>query len=434
MRGIRGTLICALLTLTFAVSVSAQISPGITDEDRAEFARHRAALFAKMGDETAVLFGAYRGYGGRFAQESNFWYLTGVEIPMAALILDGRTDEAILFLAPEREGRAAIYNGKTIGPGPAAVAEFGIANTQPIADLASVLKSHVPEGAAVWTLVGREFPRGGINLPWARTPSSNTLTKEWLAEVVPGAEVKDITPAIHELRVAKTPWEIARMDESIRIAGEAHVASFKASHPGITEAEIEGICAAVYLKNGALQYGYTAIVGAGPNSCIMHYPDSSGTAKDGDLILMDFGPSYRYYVADITRTWPASGKFTAEQRKVYLDVLEIELKLIDFIKPGVSIDDIYAEHKRLSTEAGYGPEIYVHGPCHFVGIDVHDPGDTSKPLVPGAIVTIEPGAYFPEKGWGIRIEDDILVTEDGNRNLSASIPKHPDEIEAIMAK
>ena len=430
--------ISAIFTIILLVSSAAawsQIAPGITDDDRAEFARHREAMFERLGDETAVFFGAYRSFGGRFRQESNFYYLTGVEIPMAVLILDGRNDTAILFLAPARTGRIAIYNGPTIGPGPEAVAEFGITDVRSVDKLESSLKELLPEGAAVYTVLGRERPSFGpvASLPWAGSVSTTELVQGWLEKAVPGHEIKNIKPEIDDLRRVKTPWEIARMEEACRIAGEAHIAAFKATHPGITEAEIEGICAAVFLKNGALRYGYTAIVGAGPNNCILHYPDSAAVADDGELVLMDFGPDYRYYISDITRTWPVNGKFSPEQRKVYLDVLEIQQKLIDFVKPGVSIDDVYALHKKLSEEMGYG-ENFIHGPGHYLGIDVHDVGDNSKPMVPGVIVTIEPGVYFIDKGWGIRIEDDILVTADGRRNLSADIPRHPDEIEALMNK
>jgi Xaa-Pro aminopeptidase len=427
--------VLAALLLASAVALFAQISPGITDEDRAEFARHRAALFAQLGDETAIFFGAYRSFGGRFQQDSNFWYLTGVEIPMAALILDGRKDTAVLFLAPERIGRDAIYNGPTIGPGPGAVATFGIADVRPIDQLQAALKELVPEKAAICTALRPEYPPFGpiASLPWSATPSQNKLVQDWLQQVLPGHEIKDISADINDLRRVKTPWEIARMEEAMRIAGEAHVAAMKATHPGISEAEIEGICAAVFLKDGAMAYGYSAIVGAGPNSCILHYPDSAGVAHDGELILMDFGPDYRYYIADITRTWPVNGKFTPEQRKAYLDVLTIQNKLIELVKPGVSIDDVYALHKKLSEEMGYGDN-YIHGPSHYLGIDVHDVGDNSKPVVPGVIITIEPGVYFPDKGWGIRIEDDIVVTENGCRVLSADIPRTPDEIEAVMKK
>lgn len=425
--------IVAVALLTSSVVAWSQIAPGITDDDRAEFARHRTAMFERLGDETAVFFGAYRSFGGRFRQESNFYYLTGVEIPMAALVLDGRKDAAILFLAPGRTGRDAIYNGPTIGPGPEAVAEFGIADVRPIDKLETSLKEFVPEGAAICTAIRPAYPAFGSveSLPWAGTLSTSALVQGWLEKVLPGHEIKDVRLEIEDLRRVKTPWEIARMDEACRIAGEAHVAAFKATRPGITEAEIEGICAAVFLKHGALRYGYSAIVGAGPNNCILHYPDSAAVADDGELVLMDFGPDYRYYISDITRTWPVNGKFSPEQRKVYLDVLEIQEKLIDFVKPGVSIDDVYALHKKLSEEKGYG-ENYVHGPCHYLGIDVHDVGDNAKPMEPGVIVTIEPGVYFPDKGWGVRIEDNVLVTPDGRRNLSADIPKHPDEIEALI--
>ena len=420
--------------LIVAVQTSAQIAVGPTDEDRTEFAGHRTALFERLGDNTAVLFGAYEGAEERFRQDSNFYYLTGVEIPFAALILDGRKDKATLFLPPARTGRAAVYLGASLGPGPEAVAEFGIADVRPLDQLEPTLKELVPESAPIWTALAPERPAFGpiTELPWASSPSQSSMVRDWLGKALPGVEIKDIRPEIEDLRRVKTAWEIERLTEACRIAGEGHLAAMRATHPGVMEYEIEAAATQAFLSNGALRNGYSAIVGAGPNNNVLHYPQSSDRVDDGELLLMDFGPDYRYYISDITRTWPVNGKFSPEQRKVYLQVLEIQKKLFDFIKPGVTLGQVYEEHRRLSTEMGYAGN-YFHGPSHYLGMDVHDVGAFLKPLEPGVVITVEPGLYFPDKGWGIRIEDDVVVTKDGCRVLSDMIPKLPDEIEAIMA-
>ncbi len=445
MRKFPITVILVMAILTLASAAPAQIAVGNSDADRAEFARHRAALLEHIGDDVAVLFGTYeRPDNLRFRQDNRFYYLTGVEVPFAALILDGRSDAAILFLPPAHTGRAVIYDGATIGPGPQAVAEYGIADVRPLAELESVLRELLPEGGTVWTSLSPEetiagaedsataAARAAARHGWAAAETREGHISAWLQEIIPDVNVRNLSTAIDDLRRVKSEWEIARMTEACRIAGEGHLAAWRATRPGVREWELEGAANGAFLAGGALHIGYGAIVGAGPNNNILHYSLSADVADEGELVLMDFGPDYRYYCADITRTWPVSGRFTPEQRRAYIDCLEIQGRLIEAVKPGVTLRELGELNERLARGRGYASN-HFHGPSHYIGLSVHDVGDGSKPLEPGVVITVEPGLYFPDRGYGIRIEDVVAVTESGCRVLSHMIPKHPDEIEAIMA-
>lgn len=441
-----GTLFCTLFIVMVLPAFSlAQIALGLSDEDRAEFARHRAALLERMGDETAVFFGAYaREDYQRFRQGNRFYYLTGVEIPFSALILDGRHNRALLFLPPERDAFMTKYEGPSIAPGPEAVAEFGIEDVRSSLELADVLKDYVRPGGTVWTVLQAEENTAGaftgveyaayLSKPfgWTKRQTREGAIVEWLKSLIADVEVKDISPIIDDLRRVKTPWEIARISEACRIAGEGHAAAWKATRPGAEEYQIEAAATEAFLHGGALVIGYHAIVGSGTNNNILHYTLSVKTVEDGELVLMDFGPDYRYYKSDITRTWPAGGKFSEEQRRAYLQCLEIQRRLIEAVKPGTTFEQLNDLNEKLMKDLGY-EAYYVRGCGHYLGMAPHDAGDYNKPLEPGVVLTIEPGIYFWDKGWGIRIEDDVLVTGDGHMVLSDMIPKHPDEIEAVMA-
>lgn len=434
-------LCCVLLALTTVVH--AQIAVGITDDDRAEFARHRAAFLERLGDDVAVMFGApYREDFLRFRQDNTFYYFTGVEIPTAAIVFNGGDDTVILLIPNAIDN---VWVGKTLGPGPEAVTEFGINDIRLISNINAVLQQAAPSGGRIGTMLKREEPvcggrdaawiekyrDSGWGFPWEMHETSIERQRAWLEEILPGRTVFDVSPIVDDLRRIKSSWEIKLMKKACEIAGEGHVAAIKATKQGVYEWVIEAAAIASFVNEGALYPSYGAIVGSGKNSAILHYPHSSKLVTKKDLVLMDFGPDYRYYSADITRTWPAKGKFKKKHLKVYNACLEIQKKLIKFIKPGITLRDLNNKNKELMQQMGYANN-YFHGPSHFIGMSVHDVGDYHKPLEAGCVITVEPGIYFKNK-WGVRIEDVVLVTQDGCRVLSDMIPKEPDEIEALMA-
>ena len=280
----------------------------------------------------------------------------------------------------------------------------------------------------------------------------------------PPRAVIDPRVSVHELRLHKRPEELNSMRKAAQLSAEAHVAAMIAGRPGVFEHELEAIINYTFRKRGASGPGYTSIVGAGENATILHYIENRCAIADGDLVLIDAGGEYDYYTADITRTFPANGKFSPVQRRVYEIVLSVQERAIAMVRPGATIEQIHDATVKWLTEGMIAlglltgtvderiadlsyKKFYMHGTSHWLGMDVHDVGaythgrdGAARPLAPGMVLTIEPGLYIaadapdvPEelRGIGIRIEDDILVTEGGNENLTAACPKSVADIEAI---
>jgi Xaa-Pro aminopeptidase len=277
----------------------------------------------------------------------------------------------------------------------------------------------------------------------------------------PPRAVVDPREALHELRLHKRPEELAALRKAAAISIDAHLLAMKTGRPGVFEHELEAEINYTFRRSGGTGPGYTTIVGAGANATILHYIENRCALAEGDLVLVDAGCEYDHYTADITRTWPASGKFTAAQRRVYEIVLETQVSAIEMVKPGVTLDEIHDHCVRKLTEgmialgllAGTAEDriadlafkkFYMHGTSHWLGLDVHDAGaytrgGKARPLAPGMVITIEPGLYIASdaegvpaelRGIGIRIEDDIVVTDTGHEVLTARCPKRIEDIEA----
>jgi Xaa-Pro aminopeptidase len=289
----------------------------------------------------------------------------------------------------------------------------------------------------------------------------------------PPGTIVDPSAILHEMRVLKTPAEVEIMQRAADIAAEAHVEAMKAVRPGMMEYEVEALIEAIFRKRGSAGPSYTSIIGGGGNATILHYIDNKDELKDGDMLLVDAGCEYKGYASDITRTFPVNGKFTEAQAEIYDVVLETQKSCIDMVRPGVRLEDLkthsiemlteglvrlgllQGDPKKLIAEKKY-MQFYMHNLGHFLGIDVHDAGryyhkGESRPAEAGMVMTIEPGLYvspdtsripegfnkdIPAKylGIGVRIEDDVLVTENGSRVLTDKVTKERAEIEAIMAK
>ncbi len=255
------------------------------------------------------------------------------------------------------------------------------------------------------------------------------------------------------------------MQKAADIAAEAHVEAMKAVRPGMKEYEVEALIEQVFRRAGAAAPAYTSIVGAGANATVLHYINNDGDLSDGDLLLVDAGAEYKGYASDITRTFPINGRYSKAQREIYDLVLEAQMSCVEMVRPGVTHDELKAHSVEVLTEGmvrlgllkGEPAELiktekykqfYMHGLGHLLGIDVHDVGiyyygKQSRALEAGVVMTIEPGIYIapdtkdiPEQylGIGVRIEDDVLCTENGPRVLTTKVPKNADEIEALMAK
>jgi Xaa-Pro aminopeptidase len=244
-----------------------------------------------------------------------------------------------------------------------------------------------------------------------------------------GVEVRDASDKLNALRWVKQPEEIAAIRRASRAGAAAIVEAMRSTEPGLGEWEIAALMTFVHTREGASGPAYGAIVGSGPNSCALHYLMAARRMEDGEPLLVDYGPEVDHYVTDITRTWPVGGRFEGRTKELYEAVLEAQKAGIAAAKPGASMRDVDRASRARLSELGFGG-LLNHGVCHSVGMEVHDPG--RGPFEPGVVFTIEPGAYDRELGIGIRIEDVVVITEDGCEVLSAGAPKEIAEIEALM--
>jgi Xaa-Pro aminopeptidase len=235
--------------------------------------------------------------------------------------------------------------------------------------------------------------------------------------------------------MVKAETEVALLRKAIDITMEAHREAAGVIAPGVFEYEVEGVLEYTFRRNGAERPAFPSIVGSGPFTTILHYDRNDRQMMDGDLVVVDIGAEYSGYAADVTRTYPVSGRFTDRQREIYQIVLDAQKAALERVRPGVAIggpNGVHAAAARVIAEAGYA-EYFIHGTSHYLGLYVHDVGSSGRPLEAGMVLTVEPGIYLPEEGLGVRIEDDVLVTADGCKNLSAGLPRSSADVEAWMA-
>lgn len=395
----------------------------------------------------------------RYRQDSDFFYLTGFEEPESiAIVAPGRAQKYTLFVRP-RDPDREIWDGKRFGVD-GAKSEFGAQEAHPIAEFDEKLQD-ILDGASVL------YYRLGVN------PELDDRIIREIARmralnrkpIHPPRTIVDPATIIHEMRVIKSDDEIELMQRAADIAAEAHVEAMKTVRSGMMEYEVEAKLEHFFRRHGASGPAYTSIVGAGANATVLHYISNTGELRDGDLLLIDAGAEYKGYASDITRTFPINGKFTKAQREIYDLVLEAQMACVELVQPGTTHDGLKARSIEILTEGmvrlgllqGDPKELikerkhekfYMHGLGHMLGIDVHDVGvyyyeKESRALEPGVVMTVEPGLYVspnaqdvPEQylGIGVRIEDDVLCTNNGPRVLTSKVPKHADEIEALMAR
>lgn len=430
-----------------------------------DYAKRRKHLMQQVGQSGVVILPAapevMRNGDSSYLyrQNSDFYYLTGFEEP-----------ESVLVLAPKRkEGEYIMFNrvrdpDKEIWDGPRAgqdgVCQFFLADQSfPITELENILPD---------LIAGRET----VHYPFGLNKSFDKVLFRALnkvrAKVRSGLQSPiafvDIMPSIHEMRLFKSPAEVEMIQKAIDISAKAHVRAMQFCKPGLNEYQLEAEIRHEFYRNGSRTPAYLPIVGSGRNTCILHYISNNQPIANGDLLLIDAGAEYQNYASDITRTFPANGRFSSEQRAIYELVLESQLAAIKAVKPGASciamqsivvkvltqgLIDLGILKGRLDDQIekqAYLP-FYMHRSGHWMGLDVHDAGrykvdNKWRLLQPGMVFTVEPGLYITDqpgvhKRWhniGVRIEDNILVTTKSHEVLSRQIPKRVSEIEAIMAK
>lgn len=266
----------------------------------------------------------------------------------------------------------------------------------------------------------------------------------WVRDALPQSRIRDIAPAIDAMRQVKSPGELELIEKAIDVSIDAHLDAIKRMRPGLFEYQVAAKMKEIHEMGGCSREAYAPIVGAGFNSTVLHYSGLNDQIKDGELVVIDVGGEYGGYAADITRTLPASGKFTPRQREIYEIVLGAQTAAIAAIKPGAllyggsgSLQEIASEYINTHGRDAQGRPLgryYIHGVSHHLGLDVHDPGDRERPLEPGMVITVEPGIYIPEENLGVRIEDDVLVTKDGYQLLTARLPRSADDVERVMTE
>jgi len=404
----------------------------------------------------------------RYRQNSDFFYLTGFEEPEAiAVIAPGREKKFTMFVRP-RDLEQEIWNGYRSGV-EGAVKDYSADEAFPISEFDDQLTEIMDGPEVLYYAFGHTSAEMDQKIIRQLTSMRETNRKPLEAP----RTIVDPSTILHEMRVIKSAAEIEIMQTAADIAADAHVEAMKSVRPGMKEYEVEAMLEAYFRKHGASGSSYTSIVGAGGNATVLHYISNQDTLRDGDLILVDAGAEYKGYASDITRTFPINGKFTQAQRDIYDLVLKTQMSCVDMVRPGVRLEDLKThsielltegmvelgllkgDPKKLIEEKKY-MQFYMHNLGHYLGIDVHDAGKyyfngESRPAEAGMVMTIEPGLYIspdtsripegfnqdiPEKylGIGVRIEDDVLVTEKGSRVLTHRVPKDATEIEALMTK
>jgi Xaa-Pro aminopeptidase len=419
------------LYLLFVVSISGVL----LSQDIFEFKQRRKILQGKLTDKDVVLLYSKPAlksslYSPRYRQDPNFYYLSGYRKPDSMIVITTRFDGLITkskVLTGEKKSEEIKKLKK----------ETGFSMIRSYTESSNLLSAVLKDADMVYTNltpVSMDKP-----LP------ENMFYINKLKERFPNLSFKNISVLVNGLRVIHSQSEIQLMRKAIEITDRAHLELMKTARPGIFEYHLEALSEYVYRSLGGMGFAFRSIIGSGKNGIELHYTRNTDELKAGDLIVMDIGAAYEMYCADITRTIPVSGRFSDRQKQFYNIVLKAQLAAIEAVKPGVAFwypDQVSRKVLQEELEKigflkkGDTKSIWKyrkHSISHFLGLEVHDVGSWGAKLEPGMVITIEPGIYIPEYGFGIRIEDDVLVTDDGHEVLSHA-PKTIKAIEKLMKK
>lgn len=413
-------------------------------DDSLYFAARREALMKRIEGSVAVLEGApeTRSYTA-FRQDNNFYYLTGVETPNALLIIDGIRHRSILFL-PERDKVLERWEGPRLYPGSEARKVTGFDEVIETAKFGQQLEKsrdrlhslYIPRAPSEMAAESRDratqFEVARQDDAWDGRSSREAAFEQNLKSRLPSAQILDLSPILDDMRRVKDAQEIERLRDSGRIGALGLKEAVRSTRAGLYEYQVAAAAEFVFLWRGASGFAFFPIVGSGPNSCILHYSENKRRMESGDLVVLDFGPDYRYYASDITRTFPVSGKFSEEQAKVYQAVLESQKAALEKVRPGATFSSLNETVRDVLDRYGYA-RFLNHGVSHYVGMSTHDVGKSDR-FEPGVVITVEPGVYMRDKNLGVRIEDTVLVTKDGYEILTKDAPKEIFEIEKLMTE
>lgn len=429
----------------------------------ATFHERRKAVFARLNSAVLVIFAAKQTVRNNdvenpYRQDSDFYYLTGIEDPGAVLVLArGASERTVLFVSEQDPARVQ-WDGPKVSLAEAKDT-YGADDAHPITELGAKLPELLKGHERAYFSLGKNDDDDKRFI--AALKRARALTRRTGHAPV---ELRDPEEIVHELRRIKTPAEIAAMRRANEISKRAHLRAMAEAKPGSYEFELRSVLEHEFVKSGSPRAAYESIVGSGPNATILHYIKNTRRIEDGDLVLIDAGCEYDYYASDITRTFPANGKFTEAQRRIYQIVLDAQEEAINHVKPGASFAELHSISLRVLVQGlidlGFisGPveeaieekrhrAYFMHKTGHYLGMDVHDVGsyrrgEGPRPFEPGVVITVEPGLYIGAdntdvpaeyRGIGVRIEDDILVTETGFENLSEGLAKSVEDVERACA-
>ena len=442
------------------------ISPQTARIPQSEFKRRRARLMSMMEPGSVAILPTSatlirnRDTEFPFRQDSDFYYLSGFVEPEGVLFLvPGRKAGEVILFCRDRDAEREQWTGERLGP-ERAVQTLGVDDAFPISDLDDI---------APGLLEGRHRVYYGLG---ARAEFDRRVL-EWLGGIrarvkngaVPPGELAELGLLLHELRLVKSPAELKVMRAAAAVTAAAHDRVLRVCRPGLTEARLEAELLYAFALGGARHPAYECIVGAGENACVMHYVRNDGPLAEGDLVLIDAGAEYEHYASDVTRTYPINGRYSGEQRALYEVVLRAQYAAIDACRVGAHFNAPHEAAVRVTVEglldlgilSGDIDELIeteahrrftVHKSSHWLGLDVHDVGEYRigpqwRELQPNMVLTIEPGCYIPStmqdvparfRGIGIRIEDDVRVTDDAPEVLTTAIPKRIDDVEHAMRR
>jgi Xaa-Pro aminopeptidase len=456
----------ALLATAFPVAATLA-QPVVTDVfPPEEYAARRAKVMTSIGDAVAILQGTTERPGEQPLRQSNqFHYLSGVVAPRALLIIDGRTKRSTLFLQPETERRVQVMFGPLLEPGDSAARATGMDAVLPREEFARALERLARDGRTIYTpfrpeVLGSASAGDVIRLakatredPWDGRVSREESFIAHLRERSPRSELRDLDPIVDTLRATKSAREVAVIREATRITGLGIMEAMRDARPGMHEYELQAAAEYVFKKHGSYGPAYFALVATGRNTFYTHYHANTARLTKGDLVQFDYAPDYRNYTSDVTRVFPADGKFTPRQRELYTIYLRLYQALLTSIRVHATPRDIvvdavvkmdsimksyrftdprirdaavrFVERYRKSTPSALG---------HTIGMEVHDVRLPTSTLEPGQLFTIEPQMTIPEEHLGIRLEDVILMTDSGYENLSEFVPIEVEDIERLMAE
>ncbi|WP_339757656.1 Xaa-Pro peptidase family protein [Algoriphagus aquimarinus] len=465
---IKNTITVLLFLLSIIPAIAQEKNYYQTDFSKEEFATRRAKIFVAIGNQSIAVI---QGAGGTpgvsvFRQSNSFYYLTGIESPHAYLLINGKSKKSTLYLQHRDEGMER-NQGKVLSAEDAELVKelTGIDEVKGIEKLASDLSGAgglvKPSGPALFVefspvesgndsrdeLLSKQIMAASDPWDGAASREANFIAK--LKATFPQFEIKDLTPTLDNLRLIKSEKEIAIIRKATEIAGLAIIEAMKSTKPGVYEYQLGAAGKYVFSLHGAMGDSYPAIIGGGTNAYMGHYFQKTDQLVDGDLVLMDYAPDYKYYSSDVTRIWPVNGKFTDEQRALYEFIIAYRDALFRHIKPGVTsnevLDQTAAEMKKYMVGKAFVKPAHLKAVeegikfrghfQHPVGMIVHDVGRVhGVKLEPGMVFTIDPMIWIHEERLYVRIEDVAVVTKDGVENLSAFVPTSIAEIEQTISE